>query len=66
MTDETTVDATAIKDKTTIPCKIPTRMRVKEYGKKGESYDHLINRKFDEMEVLEIKVKELEKKVEKV
>ena len=45
------------KDKTTIPCKKTTRIRVKDLGKKGESYDHLINRKLDELEKLE-KVKE--------
>lgn len=41
------------KDKTTIPCKKTTRIRVKDLGKKGESYDHLINRKLDELEKLE-------------
>lgn len=40
------------EEKTTIPCKIPTRTRVKDYGKKGESYDHLLNRLLDELDTL--------------
>jgi hypothetical protein len=39
-------------DKTTIPCKKSTRIRIKDWGKKGESYDHLLNRVFDELERL--------------
>jgi hypothetical protein len=39
-------------DKTTIPCKKSTRIRVKDWGKKGESYDHLLNRVFDDLERL--------------
>jgi hypothetical protein len=35
------------KDKTTIPCKKTTRIRIKDLGKKGESYDHLLNRILD-------------------
>ena len=35
------------KDKTTIPCKKTTRVRIKDLGKKGESYDHLLNRIMD-------------------
>ena len=37
-------------DKTTIPCKKPTRVRVKDYGKKGESYDDLMNRLLNELD----------------
>jgi hypothetical protein len=48
-------------DKTTIPCKKPTRIRIKNEGKKGESYDHLMNRILDDNERMK---KELtEKKV---
>lgn len=36
------------KDKTTIPCKKTTRIRIKDLGKKGESYDHLLNRILDD------------------
>lgn len=48
--DETlveTIDPKPDKDKTTIPCKKTTRIRVKDLGKKGESYDHLLNRILD-------------------
>lgn len=39
-------------DKTTLPCKKVTRIRIKDYGKKGESYDHLINRILNELDEL--------------
>jgi hypothetical protein len=45
-----TIAASAESDKTTIPCKKTTRIRVKDYGKKGESYDHLLNRIMDMIE----------------
>jgi len=47
MEDETLIDETIKKDKTTIPCKKSTRIRIKDLGKKGESYDSLLNRIID-------------------
>ena len=51
MVDESLLEI--ISDKTTIPCKKTTRIRVKDYGKKGESYDHLLNRILDKLEETE-------------
>jgi len=39
------------KDKTTIPIKKITRDRIKSYGKKGESWDDLMNRIMDEISI---------------
>jgi hypothetical protein len=38
-------------DKTTIPIKKITRDRIKAYGKKGESWDDLMNRIMDEISI---------------
>ena len=43
-----TISKETNKDKTTIPCKKTTRIRIKDLGKKGESYDHLLNRILDD------------------
>jgi len=55
------VDELFESDKTTIPCKKVTRIRFKDFGKKGESYDHLMNRTLDELEKLREENKELYK-----
>lgn len=47
MEDVTLTEEPTEMDKTTIPCKKSTRIRVKDLGKKGESYDHLLNRIMD-------------------
>jgi hypothetical protein len=60
MSDEPVIEKKE-SDKTTIPCKKPTRLRVKELGKKGESYDSVLNKTVTELEMLRIKIKELEK-----
>jgi len=43
-------ETTIIKDKTTIPLKKTTRDRIKDFGKKGESWDDLVNRIMDKVE----------------
>ena len=47
MEDVTLTEEPIEKDKTTIPCKKSTRIRIKDLGKKGESYDSLLNRIMD-------------------
>jgi hypothetical protein len=45
------MDETVItKQKTTIPLNKGTRDRVRDYGKKGESWDSLMNRIMNELE----------------
>ena len=65
MTDEAAIIEEPKSDKTTIPCKKPTRLRVKDLGKKGESYDSVLNKTVSELEMLRIRVKELEKEAER-
>jgi len=46
-----------IKDKTTIPIKKITRDRIKMYGRKGESWDDLMNRIMDEISIETVEMK---------
>lgn len=42
-----------MSNKTTVPCKKGTRKRLKAKGRKGESYDELLNRLLDTLEEIE-------------
>lgn len=52
------------KQKTTVPLLKPTRNRVKDYGKKGESWDDLFNRIMDTINRLENDNIQLKKEME--
>ncbi len=40
----------AMGDVTTVPLKKSTRDRLKQWGRKGETYDQLLNRMLDDVE----------------